>query len=192
MQGYLNRACLDFLKDGEVLVKTVEGVTGTLQYLRKDYLGQPLYYRLVTDGYSMASNDRGASRYMRLFAYFPEAVLPNPKSALLICFGTGSTASALVEDKRLERIDVVDISRDVLAGSQVVYSQPGANPLDDPVDDQLCRVIGDAAQGRSGGKDKQADQEQLLGPKQIAQPAGGDQQHRVDQDVRVQDPQDLR
>jgi len=132
MQTYLKRACVEFLKDGESLVKTVEGVTGTLQYLRKDYLGQPLYYRLVTDGYSMASNDRGASRYMRLFAYFPEAVLPNPKSALLICFGTGSTASALVEDKRLERIDVVDISRDVLAGSKIVYSQPGTNPLDDP------------------------------------------------------------
>ncbi|MFP5259393.1 MAG: fused MFS/spermidine synthase [Acidobacteriota bacterium] len=132
MQGYLSRACVEFLKDGESLIKTVEGVTGTIQYLRKDYLGQPLYYRLVTDGYSMASNDRGASRYMRLFAYFPEAVLPSPKSALLICFGTGSTASALVEDKRLEHIDVVDISRDVLAGSKVVYPQPGTNPLDDP------------------------------------------------------------
>ncbi|MHC1789241.1 fused MFS/spermidine synthase [Solidesulfovibrio sp.] len=132
MRGYLNRACLDFLKDGEALVQTVEGVAGTLQYLRKDYLGQPLYYRLVTDGYSMSSTDRGARRYMKLFAYFPAAVLPNPKSALLICFGTGSTASALVEDKRLERIDVVDISRDVLAGSKVVYPQPGTNPLDDP------------------------------------------------------------
>lgn len=132
MRQYLNKACADFLKDGEILVRTVEGVTGTLQYLRKDYLGQPLYYRLVTDGYSMASNDRSAQRYMRLFAYFPEAVLPNPKSALLICFGTGSTATALVEDKRLERIDVVDISRDVLAGSRVVYPQPGTNPLDDP------------------------------------------------------------
>jgi predicted membrane-bound spermidine synthase len=132
MRQYLNKACADFLKDGEILVRTVEGVTGTLQYLRKDYLGQPLYYRLVTDGYSMASNDRSAQRYMRLFAYFPEAVLQNPKSALLICFGTGSTATALVEDKRLERIDVVDISRDVLAGGKVVYPQPGTNPLDDP------------------------------------------------------------
>ncbi|KHK04185.1 fused MFS/spermidine synthase [Desulfovibrio sp. TomC] len=132
MRDYLNRACLDFLKDGETLVKTVEGVAGTLQYLRKDYLGQPLYYRLVTDGYSMSSTDRSARRYMKLFGYFPEAVLPNPKSALLICFGTGSTASALVEDKRLEHIDIVDISRDVLAGSKVVYPQPGANPLDDP------------------------------------------------------------
>lgn len=132
MRQYLNKACADFLKDGEILVRTVEGVTGTLQYLRKDYLGQPLYYRLVTDGYSMASNDRSAQRYMRLFAYFPEAVLQNPKSALLICFGTGSTATALVEDKRLEHIDVVDISRDVLAGSRVVYPQPGTNPLDDP------------------------------------------------------------
>ncbi|WP_043600534.1 fused MFS/spermidine synthase [Solidesulfovibrio magneticus] len=132
MRQYLNKACVDFLKDGEILVRTVEGVTGTLQYLRKDYLGQPLYYRLVTDGYSMSSTDRGARRYMKLFAYFPQAVLPNPKSALLICFGTGSTASALVENKGLERIDVVDISRDVLAGSQVVHPQPGTNPLDDP------------------------------------------------------------
>lgn len=132
VRGYLNRACADFLKDGEVAVETVEGVTGTLQYLRKDYLGEPYYYRLITDGYSMASTDRGAKRYMKLFAYFPEAVLPNPRSALLICFGTGSTASALVEDKRLASIDVVDISRDVLAGSRIVYPDPAQNPLSDP------------------------------------------------------------
>jgi len=132
MRGYLNRACADFLKDGEVLLETVEGVTGTLQYLRKDYLGQPSYYRLVTDGYSMSSTDRGARRYMKLFAYFPQAVLQNPKAALLICFGTGSTASALVEDKRLASIDIVDISRDVLRGSRIVYPKPEKNPLDDP------------------------------------------------------------
>ena len=132
MRGYLTGACADFLKSGEVVVETVEGVTGTLQYLRKDYLGEPLYYRLITDGYSMASTDRGAKRYMKLFAYFPEAVLPNPRSALLICFGTGSTASALVEDRRLSSIDVVDISRDVLSGSRVVYPDSGQNPLSDP------------------------------------------------------------
>lgn len=132
MQGYLTGACATFLKKGEVIVKTVEGVSGTLQYLRKDYLGQPLYYRLVTDGYAMASTDRDAERYMKLFAYFPEAVLPHPRSALLICFGTGATASALVEDSRLTSIDVVDISRDVLAGSRIVYPEPGANPLADP------------------------------------------------------------
>ena len=70
--------------------------------------------------------------FMKLFAYFPEAVLPNPRSALLICFGTGSTASALVEDRRLSSIDVVDISRDVLSGSRVVYPDSGQNPLSDP------------------------------------------------------------
>jgi len=107
-------------------------MSGPFQYLREGYVGRPQYYRLVTDGYSMASTDRAASRYMRLFAYFPEVVLPNPKSALLICFGTGSTASALVEDKRLTGIDVVDISRDVLEGSQVVFPDPGQNPLNDP------------------------------------------------------------
>jgi len=132
MQGYLNGACADFRKNGEVLIKTVEGVSGTVQYLRKDYLGRPLYYRLMTDGYAMASTDRSAKRYMKLFAYFPEAVLPNPRSALLICFGTGSTASALVEDRRLTSIDVVDISREILRGSRVVYPEPKTDPLADP------------------------------------------------------------
>ncbi len=132
MSGYFKRACADFLKDGETIVATIEGVTGTLQYLRKDYLGQPYAYRLVTDGYSMSSTDRNARRYMKLFGYFPEAVLQNPRSALLICFGTGSTASALVEDKRLTSIDVVDISRDVLRGAGIVYPDPAQNPLEDP------------------------------------------------------------
>ncbi|WP_300161906.1 fused MFS/spermidine synthase [Solidesulfovibrio sp.] len=132
MNGYFRRACADFLKDGETLVATIEGVSGTLQYLRQDYLGRPYAYRLVTDGYSMASTDRSAKRYMKLFAYFPEAVLPNPKSALLICFGTGSTATALVDDKRLASIDVVDISRDVLRGAAIVYPKPERNPLEDP------------------------------------------------------------
>ena len=132
MAGYFQRACADFIKDGEKLIATIEGVSGTLQYLRQDYLGQPYAYRLVTDGYSMSSTDRSAKRYMKLFAYFPEAVLQNPKSALLICFGTGSTATALTEDKRLTSIDVVDISQDVLNGASIVYPKPEKNPLEDP------------------------------------------------------------
>lgn len=131
-RNFLTRAIADYLKRGEVVEATVEGVTGTLQYLRQDYLGQPYFHRLITDGYSMAATDVASRRYMKLFAFFPEAVLPNPKSALLICYGTGSTASALVADKRLNSIDVVDISRDVLEGSRFVYPQPGTNPLDDP------------------------------------------------------------
>lgn len=142
MAGYFRRACADFLKDGETLIATIESVSGTLQYLRQDYLGQPYAYRLVTDGYSMASTDRGAKRYMKLFGYFPEAVLQNPKTALLICFGTGSTAASLVEDKRLASIDVVDISRDVLAGASIVYPKPEKNPLEDP------RVVTHVEDGR--------------------------------------------
>lgn len=142
MSGYFQRACADFLKDGEQIVATIEGVAGTLQYLRKDYLGHPYAYRLVTDGYSMSSTDRSAKRYMKLFGYFPEAVLPNPKSALLICFGTGSTATSLVEDRRLTAIDVVDINPDVLRGASIVYPKPEKNPLEDP------RVVTHVEDGR--------------------------------------------
>ncbi|MGD9608902.1 MAG: fused MFS/spermidine synthase [Desulfovibrionaceae bacterium] len=131
-RDFLDRAVADYRKQGEVVEATIEGVTGTLQYLRRDYLGQPYSHRLVTDGYSMAATEPANRRYMKLFAYFPEAVLPNPKTALLICYGTGTTASALVEDKRLTAIDVVDISRDILTGSHIIHPQPGTNPLDDP------------------------------------------------------------
>ena len=54
-RDFLDRAVADYRKQGEVVEATIEGVTGTLQYLRRDYLGQPYSHRLVTDGYSMTN-----------------------------------------------------------------------------------------------------------------------------------------
>ncbi|MCZ6635560.1 MAG: spermidine synthase, partial [bacterium] len=60
------------------------------------------------------------------------ALHPDPQNALLISFGVGSTAKALTDTRSLKRIDVVDISRDVLEMNRIVYPDPRTRPLNDP------------------------------------------------------------
>ena len=109
-----------------------EGRTETLSYLRKDFAGEPEYYKLVTNGFSMSGTTPFSRRYMKLFVYFPVALHPAPRRALLISYGVGSTARALADTKELETIDVVDISREILEMSDVVYPDPARHPLRDP------------------------------------------------------------
>jgi spermidine synthase len=118
--------------DGSHLIKRIEGTADTLQLLRRDLFGEPYYYRLITNAYSMSGTLPRSQRYMRLFAYLPLALRPEAENALLICYGMGVTADAFIRDRHLKHLDVVDISKEVfdLAGS---YSGPGySNPLRDP------------------------------------------------------------
>ena len=118
--------------DGSRLLKRIEGTAETLQLLRRDLFGEPYYYRLVTNSYSMSSTLPRSQRYIRLFAYLPLALRPESERALLLCYGVGVTADAFVRDAHLKQIDIVDISKEVfeLASS---FSGPGySNPLRDP------------------------------------------------------------
>jgi spermidine synthase len=109
-----------------------EGAAETALILRTEQRIEPPYYRLMTGGFSMASSQVLDRRYMKLFVYLALAFQPEARSALLISYGIGSTAKALVDSARLERIDVVDISRDVLELSDVVFPDPAEHPLRDP------------------------------------------------------------
>lgn len=109
-----------------------EGLTETSQYWQKRWLGNLLYTRLFTNNHPMSCTANQARRYMNDFVYWPVAVHPNPRSALLICFGVGSTAKALTDTKRLQSIDVVDISPDILANSALIFPHEKDNPLHDP------------------------------------------------------------
>jgi spermidine synthase len=51
---------------------------------------------------------------------------------VLISYGVGSTAKALVQTRELEHIDVVDISSAILEANEVVYPDPKQHPLRDP------------------------------------------------------------
>jgi predicted membrane-bound spermidine synthase len=118
--------------DDSVLVEKIEGSADTYQLLRRDLYGQPYYYRLVTDSYSMSGTLPRSQRYMRLFAYLPLALRPESENALLVGYGVGVTADAFTRDGRLKHLDVVDISKEVFDLADL-YGGPGyANPLRDP------------------------------------------------------------
>jgi hypothetical protein len=130
---YLPLAARPWTGDGSRIVAVREGLTETILYLRTDRWGLPIRYRLVTNGFSMSSSSSfQARRYMNLFAYWPLALHPDPRKALLISYGVGSTAKTLTDTPWLESIDVVDVSRDILDLSRMLFAPPERHPLDDP------------------------------------------------------------
>ena len=78
----------------------------------------------------MTAIDRYAIRYMQMFAWLPFALHPDPRRALLISYGAGSTAQALLSDPSLRELTVVDVSPEILAASPFVHGE--GDPLKDP------------------------------------------------------------
>jgi spermidine synthase len=109
-----------------------EAVTETIQYFRKSLLGVPQHYVLVTNNHPMAGDAAPFRRYMKAYVYWPVALNPDLKDALLISYGVGATAKALTDTPELERIDVVDISAAILELGALVYPDPEEQPLRDP------------------------------------------------------------
>ncbi len=118
--------------DGSVLIKKIEGTADTFQLLRRDLYGEPYYYRLITNAYSMSGTHPRSQRYMRLFAYLPLALRPESENALLIGYGVGVTADALTRDSHLKHLDVVDISKEILSFADFYSGAGYTNPLRDP------------------------------------------------------------
>jgi len=121
-----------FTKGGAYLEELREGAHEIIFYLRTDRFERPYYHRMVTNGYSMSGTGTSGQRYMKLFVHLPAALHPQPRRALLICYGVGMTARALTNTASLESIDVVDISRDVIEMGELVYPSPTEHPLNDP------------------------------------------------------------
>lgn len=114
------------------LIGVREGLTETILYLEVPKEGRPLYRAMFMNSVSMADTEFQSRRYMKLYVYLPMAVHPDPKRALLICYGIGNTAKAMTDSDRLHSIDVVDISRDVLETSHEIFPDEDERPLLDP------------------------------------------------------------
>jgi hypothetical protein len=69
---------------------------------------------------------------MRLFAYLPLALRSASEDVLLICFGCGVTADALLHGPNVKKLDVVDISKEVLQFADLYTGINYSNPLHDP------------------------------------------------------------
>lgn len=109
-----------------------EGVADTLIYLNAPILRDVRTHALFVNATSMADTDWESRRYMKLYVYWPMALHPNLKKSLVIAFGVGNTAKAMTDSPGIEQIDVVDISKDVLDNSVVIYPKDTENPLRDP------------------------------------------------------------
>lgn len=121
--------------DGSSVVEVIQGPTTTLQLLRRERFGEAMSWRLVTDNYSMTATSHGAMRYMRFFAWLPLSLHPSPHRALLVSYGAGNTARALLDEPELQSLTVVDVSPEILGASHMLH---GAQ---DPLLDPRVRVV---------------------------------------------------
>ena len=136
-EAHFTHASRPYVMDeqGNVLmqvVKKIEGSSDTYQLLRRDLFGEPYYYRLLTDAFSMSATNPRSQRYMRLFAYLPLAFRPESEDVLLLCYGCGVTADALLHGPNVKRMDVVDISKEVFHLADFYTGINYSNPLRDP------------------------------------------------------------
>jgi spermidine synthase len=113
------------------LVKKVEGPSDTYQLVRYDLFGEPYRYQLFASGFSMSGTNPPDQRYMRMFAYLPLAFRPESEEVLLLCYGCGVTADALLHGADVKRMDVVDISKEVLGLADFYSGINYSNPLHD-------------------------------------------------------------
>jgi predicted membrane-bound spermidine synthase len=97
------------LGEARRLITFREGREGAVTVLRT-HDGQG--FGLYTDGFE-AAGTTPAYRYMRMLGHLPALVAPSPRTALVVGFGSGTTAGALSLHE-LERLDIAEISPDVL------------------------------------------------------------------------------
>lgn len=129
---YFARVAEPYLADGSEIVAMNEGPTETILLLQQKWLGRPVYSRLVTNGFSMSGTAIAGQRYMRDFVYWPLLLHASPlRRILVIGYGVGVTAGAAVDVPSAERIDVVELSRGIVAMSDIIY-QSATPPLSDP------------------------------------------------------------
>jgi spermidine synthase len=77
-------------------------------------LAHPDYKELRTGSAAVSSTRYSAKRYMRLLGCLPTLLHKDPKDVLLICFGTGTTAGAVASYKKVENLDIVELSPQVI------------------------------------------------------------------------------
>ncbi len=109
----------------------------------RENLGSQSGRSLMFDAHSMSGTSLGAQTYMRSMAHVPLLLNAHePRRALLICFGVGSTADAIRQHRSIERLDIVDLNRSVYALNRHFAAQNG-NVL---ADDRLRLFVDDGRQ----------------------------------------------
>lgn len=127
-QALLLRTLPKSIQDGrEELVAVREGINETLAISRQD----DIFMRLSTNGHTMSGTAFSAQRYMRAFVHVPMLLADGIENVMVMCFGVGNTANAALLYPQVKRLDVVDLSADILHHSRFFAAVNGL-PLEDP------------------------------------------------------------
>lgn len=86
---------------------------------------------LLTNGHAMSSTATLDQRYMRALAHVPLLAMTRPERVLIIGFGVGNTTHAATLHPSVSRVDVVDLSRNVL-GHAGFFADANKNVLRHP------------------------------------------------------------
>jgi spermidine synthase len=86
--------------------------------------------RLMTNGHAMSATWPLSQRYMRALAHVPLLMIDNPDRALVIGFGVGNTTAAAALHPSIRRVEVADLSRNVLDHASW-FSATNGNVLQD-------------------------------------------------------------
>jgi predicted membrane-bound spermidine synthase/tetratricopeptide (TPR) repeat protein len=92
------------------LVETKSGAVCQVSVVENE---RERYRLLYTDEFE-AAGTKPEYRYMRLLAHLPVALAADPSRVLVICFGTGTTTGSVSTHSAVKRLDVVEISPEVL------------------------------------------------------------------------------
>ena len=71
----------------------------------------------------MSSTRPLSQRYMRALAHMPLLSMDAPETVLVIGFGVGNTTQAATLHPSVQRVDLADLSRDILAHADVLQGR---------------------------------------------------------------------
>jgi spermidine synthase len=94
----------------ERLLAVREGVTDILAITERPGRGRALF----TNGHAMSSTAPLDQRYMRALAHIPLLSMTAPRRVLVIGFGVGNSTHAATLHPSVQRVEVADLSREIL------------------------------------------------------------------------------
>ena len=124
---HVNTRALHRLSGQEELLTVAEGLTEIIAVTDVPEQGR----RLLTNGHPMSSTSRLSQRYMRGLAHIPLLAMADPQSVLVIGFGVGNTTHAATLHPSIQRVDVADLSRGILAHADY-FADVNQRVLSDP------------------------------------------------------------
>jgi spermidine synthase len=109
--GHVVAGTIPLQRRTDRVLTVTEGVHGVIAVVDLSGMGRAL----MTNGHSMSNTRWHGQRYMRAFAHIPLLSMHVPRRVLVIGFGVGNTTHAASLHPTVERLDVVDTSREVLS-----------------------------------------------------------------------------